>query len=93
MTKTKDYSDITKVDTDKLRKILSVKQDHYRELSQEAEETYDSIVDIKIELQQRLANSVAEEDKKSGKRDIVNNTQKEVTKSVISGLYTYTETL
>lgn len=54
MTKIKDYSDITEVNTDKLRKILSVKQDHYRELSQEVEETYNNIVDIKIELSKRL---------------------------------------
>lgn len=52
--KNKDYSDIVNVETDKLRKVLAVAQDHYRELSQEANEVYDKIVDIKIELSKRL---------------------------------------
>ena len=51
--KNKDYSDIVNVETDKLRKVLAVAQDHYRELSQEANEVYDKIVDIKIELSKR----------------------------------------
>ena len=52
--KNKDYSDIVNVETDKLRKVLAVAQDHYRELSQEANEVYDKIVDIKIELSKRV---------------------------------------
>ena len=52
--KNKDYSDIVNVETDKLRKVLAVAQDHYRELSQEANEVYDKIVDIKIELSKRI---------------------------------------
>ena len=51
--KNKDYSDIVNVETDKLRKVLAVAQDHYRELSQEANEVYDKIIDIKIELSKR----------------------------------------
>ena len=52
--KTKDYTDIASVETDKLRKVLAVAQDHYRDLSQEANEVYDKIVDIKIELSKRV---------------------------------------
>ena len=51
--KTKDYTDIVNVETDKLRKVLAIAQDHYRDLSQEANEVYDKIVDIKIELSKR----------------------------------------
>ena len=52
--KNKDYSDIVNVETDKLRKVLAVAQDHYRELSQEAGDLYDKIVYIKIELSKRV---------------------------------------
>ena len=54
MIEVKDYTNISSVSTDKLRKVLAVTQDYHRELEKESNEVYEKIVDIKIELSKRV---------------------------------------